>query len=297
MVSRQDILRARQERENAARRKRYAEDLEYRERILARNRKSYATHEFAARKRKRYAEDPAFRKRVRDTNRASRTAHRDEINARKRHRLRTDAAYREKLYTARYGLSPEEYHEMLRQQGGVCAICRKPGRVLVMDHCHATNVVRRPLCRKYNTGLGQFDDDPDALRAAAAYVEAFGARRRKKKTTTLNLTPSGGRTYRRRRWRLGHKPQHGIYHFLRARGFETSRAVSMKSCAMGLTVRFFRVIIPTGTLAYRSLTGKTLIPGRLENLNTEIGTIVRKRPVARRLSRTAGGAAKTVVRG
>ena len=134
-------------------------------------------------------------------NRASRTAHRDEINARKRHRLRTDTAYREKLYTARYGLSPEEYHEMLRQQGGVCAICRKPGRALVMDHCHATNVVRRPLCRKCNSGLGQFDDDPDALRAAAAYVEAFRAQGRKKKTTTPSVTPCGGPTSRRRRWR------------------------------------------------------------------------------------------------
>jgi hypothetical protein len=201
MVSRQDILRARRERENAARRKRYAEDPEHRERILARNRKSYATHEFAARKRKRYAEDPAFRTRVRDTTRASRTAHRDEINARKRHRLRTDTAYREKLYTARYGLSPEEYREMLRQQGGVCAICRKPGRALEIDHCHATNVVRGLLCRKCNSGLGQFDDDPDALRAAAAYVEAFGARGRKKKATTPSLTPCGGPTSRRRRWR------------------------------------------------------------------------------------------------
>src|SRR5262245_48923614 len=192
MVSRQDILRARQERQNAERRKRYAEDPEYRERILARNRKTYATHEFAARKKKRYAEDPTFRKRVCDTNQASRRANRDEINARKRHRWRTDTAYREKQYTGRYGLTPADYHRMQQQQGGVCAICRKPGRRLVIDHCHATKIVRHLLCRKCNTGLGQFDDDLALLRAAAAYLKAFRARtrKRKKKTTTASLTPS-----------------------------------------------------------------------------------------------------------
>src|SRR5262245_50069027 len=89
----------------------------------------------------------------------------------------------------------------------------------------------------------------------------------------------------------------GIYHFLRARGFETSRAVSMKSCATGLSVRFFRVMIPIGTRAYCNSTGKTLIPGRFESFNIEIGAIVSKRPVATRLSRTPAEAAKTVVRG
>src|SRR5215475_8716952 len=76
--------------------------------------------------------------------------------------------------------------------------------------------------------------------------------------------------------------RHGTYHFLRARGFATSRALSTKSWTTGLSVRFFRVIIPTGTRAYCSLTGKTLIFGLLENLNIEV-CIVRKRPVATRL--------------
>ena len=208
MVSRQDISRARQERQNAARRKRYAEDPEYRNKVLAQNRVFDVTRGNAAR-RKRYAEDPEYRERVRARNVRSRLAHRDEINARKRHRWRTDPEYRLKLYTGRYGLSPADYRELLRQQGGVCAICRKPGRALEIDHCHATNVVRRPLCRKCNKGLGQFDDDPDALRAAAAYVEAFGARGRKKKTTTPRLAPRGGPTSRTRRSRSARNRRSG----------------------------------------------------------------------------------------
>jgi len=78
--------------------------------------------------------------------------------------------------------------------------------------------------------------------------------------------------------------RHGIYHFFRARGFATSRASSMKSWTTGLSVRFFRVTIPFGTRACCSLTGRTLISASFENPNSEIGTIVRKRPVATRLS-------------
>ena len=195
MSSRQDKSRARQ---NAARRKRYAEDPEYRERVLASNRVFQVTRGNATRRR-RYAEDPEYRKRALARNLSSRMAHRDEINARKRHRWRTDTEYREKLYTGRYGLSPDDYRKLVQQQGGVCAICRKADRTLVIDHCHATNVVRRLLCRKCNTGLGQFDDDPDVLRAAAAYLEAFRARGRKK--TARSLKPCAGPTSRRRRSR------------------------------------------------------------------------------------------------
>jgi hypothetical protein len=195
MSSRQDTSRARR---NAVKRKRYAEDPDYRKRVLASNRVFEVTRGNAARK-KRYAEDPEYRKRVLARNRSSRMAHHDEINARKRHRWRTDTEYRERLYTGRYGLSPDDYHKLVRQQGGVCAICRKAGRALEIDHCHATNMVRRLLCHKCNTGLGQFDDDPDVLRAAAAYLEEFRGRGRKK--TTRSLTPSAGPTCRTRRSR------------------------------------------------------------------------------------------------
>ena len=89
---------------------------------------------------------------------------------------------------------------------------------------------------------------------------------------------------------------HEIYHFLRPSGFATSRAFSMKSCATGLSVRFFRVMIPTGARACCSLTGKTVIFGLLENLNVEVCS-VRKRPVATRLSRAPGWVANTAMRG
>jgi len=61
---------------------------------------------------------------------------------------------------------------MLKQQGGVCAICKKKGRPLGVDHCHSTGKVRGILCGKCNSGLGFYDDDSDVMRAAAAYLDA-----------------------------------------------------------------------------------------------------------------------------
>ncbi len=85
---------------------------------------------------------------------------------------------------------------------------------------------------------------------------------------------------------LGHK-QTWVYRFVLASGLATSRACSMKSCAAGLSVRFFRVMITFGTGATGSSMGKTLISDRpVGNLNAEAEKIARKRPVANRLSRT-----------
>ena len=70
-------------------------------------------------------------------------------------------------------------------------------------------------------------------------------------------------------------------------GFATSRAHWMKSCTTGLMVRFFKVMIPTGLCVVGNSTGNRLIAGLLaENFNTELGMIVRKRPVASSALRT-----------
>ena len=83
-----------------------------------------------------------------------------------------------------YGLSVDEYWKRLEDQGRCCAICRQPedyqqaGRTkrLSVDHDHETGAVRGFLCGRCNSGLGYFRDDPDMLRAAAAYLEEWRER-------------------------------------------------------------------------------------------------------------------------
>lgn len=74
-----------------------------------------------------------------------------------------------------YGITREQYDELLAAQGNRCAICGSdewPGknRAPHVDHDHGTGKVRGLLCGKCNTGLGQFDDDPTRLAAAIEYL-------------------------------------------------------------------------------------------------------------------------------
>ena len=72
----------------------------------------------------------------------------------------------------KFGITEEQYLEMLQRQDGRCAICRLKFTVrLHVDHCHETKAIRGLLCEKCNRGLGMFKDNPEALRRAANYLE------------------------------------------------------------------------------------------------------------------------------
>lgn len=69
----------------------------------------------------------------------------------------------------RYGVGEKEFQELLAEQGGVCAICRRPDPEH-LDHDHRTGWVRGILCFNCNGGLGQFKDNPDVLARAITYL-------------------------------------------------------------------------------------------------------------------------------
>jgi len=78
-----------------------------------------------------------------------------------------------------YGITLVEYTSILAKQGGTCALCpmtqeqhvSKYGMSLVIDHDHRTGKVRGILCTNHNVGIGRFNDNPNALREAARYIE------------------------------------------------------------------------------------------------------------------------------
>jgi hypothetical protein len=120
---------------------------------------------------KSWEQDPFYQSLTRERRRARRASRKDFINARVRQRRATDPDFRDRERARRYGLSLEEFRAILARQGNACAICKRSGVRLYIDHCHVTRMVRRLLCGKCNTGLGFFSDDPDRLRAAADYLE------------------------------------------------------------------------------------------------------------------------------
>ena len=87
-------------------------------------------------------------------------------NARGRASLEKVGGSRTYHLQRRYGISAAEADAMLADQGGMCAICGAAPAAHV-DHDHATGAVRQLLCFNCNGGLGQFQDDPERLRAAA----------------------------------------------------------------------------------------------------------------------------------
>lgn len=70
-----------------------------------------------------------------------------------------------------YGLERAQFESMFALYEGKCWICRRR-QATAVDHCHETGRVRGLLCHICNTGLGKFDDSPESLSRAIAYLRA-----------------------------------------------------------------------------------------------------------------------------
>lgn len=89
--------------------------------------------------------------------------HRTNINARRDRQLKR-----------RYGISLDQYKDILKQQGGVCAICGRPEtskrKILSVDHDHDTGEIRELLCHSCNRSLGDLEENIETLQNMIEYL-------------------------------------------------------------------------------------------------------------------------------
>lgn len=89
------------------------------------------------------------------------------------------AAAQLKQNLRKYGLTIEQFQELLDSQKGGCAICGEVNKShgsgdvrmpVVFDHCHATGEFRGLLCQTCNRGLGLLGDNAELVAKAASYL-------------------------------------------------------------------------------------------------------------------------------
>lgn len=93
-------------------------------------------------------------------------------------RLADPSKHRANMLKYVYGLTPQEYEELLCMCDAKCMICgmsakdhkETTGRFLCVDHNHHTGKVRGLLCNSCNTVLGKMQDSPKLLTKAATYL-------------------------------------------------------------------------------------------------------------------------------
>lgn len=86
--------------------------------------------------------------------------------------------YKRIVLKKNYGITLEDYQQMLDDSNGVCAICDQPFKFdnkhePCIDHDHKTGQVRGLLCVKCNMSLGGFDDNVAILLNAIEYLRAY----------------------------------------------------------------------------------------------------------------------------
>lgn len=92
-------------------------------------------------------------------------------------------------WLARYNMTPEQYQELLQEQGGVCRLCRRPEtqmanngflKPLAVDHDHSCcpetmrscgKCTRGLLCTRCNAALGMVGDSRSLLTRMISYLE------------------------------------------------------------------------------------------------------------------------------
>lgn len=84
---------------------------------------------------------------------------------------RNPNAYKDSNMRRMYGISLEEFRQLLETQQGICAACDEELEKPVLDHNHITGKIRGIICSACNLALGMTKDSSKKLRKLADYVD------------------------------------------------------------------------------------------------------------------------------
>ena len=73
-------------------------------------------------------------------------------------------------YKREYGISIDDFNQMLIKQNKHCKICNQEMIKPNIDHCHNSGKVRGLLCWNCNIALGYFKDNIENLKSAIKYL-------------------------------------------------------------------------------------------------------------------------------
>lgn len=138
-------------------RKQYKREWETKNRDRLREYKRGKAREYSA----RMTEEDCERKRERDRQTQAKYYENPE--------KRTMRARRKRA--AHHGLTADQYDALIAKANGACELCGSTEKKLVLDHCHATGVIRGVLCTACNTSIGKLGDTSKSLLRAVAYLQ------------------------------------------------------------------------------------------------------------------------------
>jgi len=82
--------------------------------------------------------------------------------------------FRDYYYKKHYGITLEDYDNLLKEQNNKCAICNKESnKRLLIDHSHETNKIRGLLCRNCNVLLGHAFENIEVLEKTIDYIKKW----------------------------------------------------------------------------------------------------------------------------
>lgn len=106
-------------------------------------------------------------------------------------RQRDPRRYKFQQIKNKYGITEQDWLQLLDKQGGHCACCPET-EGLCVDHCHTTGKVRGLLCHHCNRALGLFRDNPEYITNALNYLND-SIRQTDTTEEKVDACPDGGR--------------------------------------------------------------------------------------------------------